>query len=203
MSPSCWKAKATVTPLHIVEGKCGMAGVERARQWDCTHVCGCIQAKRRPPCTSSLILLKNDSAGRVAAPRCSCYNPPKRHFTTTPPSPPHLFGPPYLIGFSTSSHKPQFPITTPPPPPHPSHPHSTQNPEPHSLSHSHHTSLQIKFTLDPPPSSDPKERPRGEEIEGLTSLPGSRAHDRHLLKPFIHMSRDFTKVHAYLSTSLC
>lgn len=112
-----------------------------------------------------------------------------------------------------------FPPVTPPP--HPSSPiysavsafaqecqfplHAAQNPEPHShsLTHPCHTSLQIKFTLDPPLSKRPKERQRGNEIEGLTSLPGSRAHDRHLLNPFIHMSQDFTKVHAYLSASLC
>lgn len=28
MSPACCNPKATVPPLHIVEGKCGMAGVD-------------------------------------------------------------------------------------------------------------------------------------------------------------------------------
>lgn len=44
MSPACCKLKATVPPLHIVAGKCGMAGVDyvcvnqmrgkRARRWE-------------------------------------------------------------------------------------------------------------------------------------------------------------------------
>lgn len=49
MWPACCNLKATVPPLHIVEGKCGMAGVhyvcvnqmrgKRARRWECVHVC--------------------------------------------------------------------------------------------------------------------------------------------------------------------
>lgn len=155
--------------------------------------------------TLSSILLKEDSVGRVAVPQSSCsphrdvsdtlsdsplqHTPshiPTRHPVTPPstqPSPPLL----------TSPNFPSLPL------------HTTQNPEPHShsLTRPCHTSLQIKFTLGPPLSKKPKERQRRNEIERLTSLPGSRAHDRHLLNPFIHMSQDFTKVHAYLSASLC
>lgn len=146
----------------------------------------------------------------MAAPQSSC-SPHKytsdilsdSPHNTHPPVFPPVTAPPHPSSaidsaFSTFAHEPQFPPPTPPP-------HAAQNPEPHShsLTHPCHTSLQIKFTLGPPLSKRPKERQRGNEIEGLTSLPGSRAHDRHLLNPFIHMSQDFTKVHAYLSASLC
>lgn len=48
MAPVCCNVKAMVPPLHIVEGKCGMAGVDYvcvnqmwgkcARRWECVHV---------------------------------------------------------------------------------------------------------------------------------------------------------------------
>lgn len=123
---------------------------------------------------------------------------PTRHPLTPPPHPP------IPINSAFSTFKPQFPFTHTHPRPTDMHtPPQNPGPHSHSLTHRCHTSLQIKFTLGPPLSKKPKERQRGNEIEGLTSLPGSRAHDRHLLNPFIHMSQDFTKVHAYLSASLC
>lgn len=182
------------------------------------HVCGATLARSWTHMgrTSSSILLKEDSVGKVAAPRSSCS--PRRDTSDTlsapPPNtpsclptrhpltpPPH---PPIPINSAFSTFKPQFPFTHTHPRPTDMHtPPQNPGPHSHSLTHRCHTSLQIKFTLGPPLSKKPKERQRGNEIEGLTSLPGSRAHDRHLLNPFIHMSQDFTKVHAYLSASLC
>lgn len=82
MSPSCWRPKATVPPLRIVAGKCGMAGVGRVlRKSDTEGACealgvrACAQETRPPhrPArprmssggrTRSLILLKDDSVGK-------------------------------------------------------------------------------------------------------------------------------------------
>lgn len=135
----------------------------------------------------------NPAALPTNAPLTSYLKPPTTHTPLSSHPSPHLLTPLSPPTQPTFAHKPQFPL------------HTAPNPEPcsHSLIHPCHISLQIKFTLGPPLSKKPKERQRGNEIEGLTSLPGSRAHDRHLLNPFIHMSQDFTKVHAYLSASLC
>lgn len=161
--------------------------------------------RRHQSCLKTTVLAKWQRPDPAAPPaetlQTPYLRPPNTHppaFPPVTPSPlhPHQLSLLYLQApISLHTHTHTVPDMHTPP----------QNPGPHShsLTHRCHTSLQIKFTLGPPLSKKPKERQRGNEIEGLTSLPGSRAHDRHLLNPFIHMSQDFTKVHAYLSASLC
>lgn len=64
-----------------------------------------------------------------------------------------------------------------------------QESQPFSVTHLCHTSPRIKFTLGLPLSKKPEERQRRNEIERLTSFPGSRAHDRHPLnRLYTHVS---------------
>lgn len=176
MSSSCWKPKASIPPSHIVAGKCSMAGGwirHRERVWGGGSVCMCVRGYkwglhahgcirgvlRHQSCLKKTVLAKWQRPNPAA--------PPTETLHTHPPLSPLTLPSPINSAFGTFAHKPQ-------------------NPEPHSHSVTHpcHTSLQIKFTLGPPLSKKPKERQRGNEMEGLTSLPGSRAHDRHLLNPF-------------------
>ena len=181
MSASCWKPKAIVPPLRIVEGKCGMAGAEHvyvnqtrrecARRWEWVHVCGAAHTFLRGTHpnmegyggvggTSSLILLKEDSVGRVAAPQSSCSphrdtsdtlsdSPPQHttsHLPTRQTAQPTLspLRPPSTRPSPTFARKPRFPITFPP-----SSPPKTQDP---ILTHSpvpaiHHSKLNLHQAL--------------------------------------------------------
>lgn len=162
----------------------------------CACVCSPAPSQWSPACSSSLILLKKTVLAEWQPLSCSLH----RDASETSSEPPLNKHP---LRFYTRSFNP-----TPQPSRLQFFPPGLASlfflePESFSVKQPCCTSLQIKFTLGSPPSKNPKGRKGGNEMAGLTSLPGSRAHDRHLLNPFIHMSQDFTKVHAYLSASLC